>query len=661
MSEQSPLTNTAQRLPLTAFIASLIALVSLFITTLNWVVVPVAVAMIGALFIKARLDSEGSVIRLGRYGLFGLILWQSYDYITSPTAESPEMIFAYTIGYLCAIEMAIQTWIRRPASGARSPATILLSAMVFLAASNTLNQNYIRYLTPLYFLFLSLSWRAFQPGLYSSRTFWKRGAILAGVLGLSALVHGGVWHYRQEISNWGMKFLEGRTMESTGLSTDPHLGSSFNIRGSTNRMLRVENVSGVGEALYLRVAAFSDYESNRWLPQIGREAGQILMPAQLKAPSASLPLREPPLRITRITDDQQLVFAPLHTAGFLFPSDSLIQWSGPLGPLQVTLSDGTPGLTYDLQLSEKEQFQGFYCKPPEAALLARYRKVPDDIDPRVRELARFIGAGAKNDAERVRAVEKHLLKNHRYSLKARFGMGDRTSDFLLNKRDAHCEFFASGGAVLLRCLGVPSRYVIGYVAHEADGDNALVVRARDAHAWIECWVENQWITVDFTPGDGQPEGRAEPLPLKVKISEWFQKAGNYVRAQIEIMRKMPLRNWLFIFAGLVLILLWSARHPQRRKTRDDVFSYASRDAELSLLARRFERWLKRQKAPCPPGLTWLEHLRRAGLLYAQPFAERYDAARFGRVESLQELHNLMNELERNHERTSHSQPQPESQ
>ncbi len=148
--------------------------------------------------------------------------------------------------------------------------------MVFLAASNTLNQSYIRFFTPLYFLFLSLSWRAFQPALFSSQTFWKRGFVLAGVLGMSALVHGGVWHYRQEISNWGMQFLEGRSMESTGLSTDPHLGSRFNLRGSANRMLRLENVRGNEEGFYLRVAAFSDYENNRWLPQINREAGPIL-------------------------------------------------------------------------------------------------------------------------------------------------------------------------------------------------------------------------------------------------------------------------------------------------------------------------------------------------------------------------------------------------
>ena len=652
-SENSSTQHSIQRPPLTVFAAALVALATLYVTTRNWIIVPVALTMIAALFIKTRLESDGSLVRLGRYAIFGLLLWQSYGYFTSPGSDSLEMVLAYTIGYLCAVEMAIQMWLRRPASGARSPAIILLSAMVFLAASNTLDQSYIRFFTPLYFLFLSLSWRAFAPTIFHSKTFWKRGFLLAGVLGLSALVHGGVWHFRQEISNWGMKFLEGRSVESSGLSTDATLGSRFNLRGSTTRMLLVKNISGNEDALYLRVAAFADYQNNRWFPILNRQAGRILSIDQLKPAPDSLPLRARPLRITRLNDDQQLVFSPLQGAGFAFPANSLPQWGPPLGPLQATSTDGTPGLIYDVFLSQKENYQGYYCTPPNAKWLARYRDVPNDIDARVKSLARTIGSGAKNDEERVRAVENYLLKNHHYSLESSFGSGDHVSEFLLKKRDAHCEFFASGGVILLRCLGVPSRYVIGYVAHEPDGDDAAVVRGRDAHAWIECWIGNQWITADFTPGGGRPEGRAEPLPLKVKLSEWFQKAGDSLRAKIEDLRKMPLRNWLFIFAGLILILLWSARHPRRKKVRREAFSYAARDAQLARLAARFEKWLRKRNAPCPPGLTWPEHLRRAGLENAQTFAARYDTARFGNLagglgneESLNELQNLLHELER---------------
>ncbi len=73
----SPTENIAQRLPLTALMASLVALTTLFVTTRNWIVAPVAAAMIGALFTKARLDEDSNFVRLGRYAIFGLILWQA--------------------------------------------------------------------------------------------------------------------------------------------------------------------------------------------------------------------------------------------------------------------------------------------------------------------------------------------------------------------------------------------------------------------------------------------------------------------------------------------------------------------------------------------------------------------------------------------------------
>jgi transglutaminase-like putative cysteine protease len=93
--------------------------------------------------------------------------------------------------------------------------------------------------------------------------------------------------------------------------------------------------------------------------------------------------------------------------------------------------------------------------------------------------------------------------------------GDPVSNFLLDKRAAHCEYFASAAAVLLRCVGVPSRYVVGYYAHESDGDG-LIVRQRDAHAWTECYIDGVgWVAVDATPAMGA---------RKQACVAWWQRA-----------------------------------------------------------------------------------------------------------------------------------------
>jgi hypothetical protein len=72
--------------------------------------------------------------------------------------------------------------------------------------------------------------------------------------------------------------------------------------------------------------------------------------------------------------------------------------------------------------------------------------------------------------------------------------------FLLRTRSGHCEYFATATVLLLRQLGIPARYAVGYAVHEASG-RKYVVRQRDAHAWCLVWNEpsNTWLDFDTTP------------------------------------------------------------------------------------------------------------------------------------------------------------------
>ena len=55
--------------------------------------------------------------------------------------------------------------------------------------------------------------------------------------------------------------------------------------------------------------------------------------------------------------------------------------------------------------------------------------------------------------------------------------------------------------LLLRELGIPARYAVGYAVHEPSG-HGYVVRERDAHAWCLVWDEatQTWEDFDTTPG-----------------------------------------------------------------------------------------------------------------------------------------------------------------
>ena len=57
--------------------------------------------------------------------------------------------------------------------------------------------------------------------------------------------------------------------------------------------------------------------------------------------------------------------------------------------------------------------------------------------------------------------------------------------------------------LLLRSLGVPARYVTGYVVDEYNSDTGRwLARNLDAHAWVEAYDDRaqRWVAVESTPG-----------------------------------------------------------------------------------------------------------------------------------------------------------------
>lgn len=78
--------------------------------------------------------------------------------------------------------------------------------------------------------------------------------------------------------------------------------------------------------------------------------------------------------------------------------------------------------------------------------------------------------------------------------------------FLGENRKGYCVHFASAGVLMLRQLGVPARYVSGYIVHTSDftasgGSYVASVKDENAHAWAEIWLDNVgWVPVEMTPG-----------------------------------------------------------------------------------------------------------------------------------------------------------------
>ena len=127
-------------------------------------------------------------------------------------------------------------------------------------------------------------------------------------------------------------------------------------------------------------------------------------------------------------------------------------------------------------------------------------------DPRYAALAKQIAAtvpsGYAGDPFATALTVKLWLDDQlTYSTKHRHaGVDDATADFLFGDRTGYCVHFAHAAVLLWRALGIPARVGTGYRTEEDDrhGSSTILVRASDAHAWPELYLEGAgWIVLDI--------------------------------------------------------------------------------------------------------------------------------------------------------------------
>ncbi|WP_374076472.1 DUF3488 and DUF4129 domain-containing transglutaminase family protein [Bdellovibrio bacteriovorus] len=95
-----------------------------------------------------------------------------------------------------------------------------------------------------------------------------------------------------------------------------------------------------------------------------------------------------------------------------------------------------------------------------------------------------------------------------------YGANDLES-FLFDRKVGFCEHFAGAYATLSRALGIPARVVVGYQGGRYNplGDFWKVAQ-KDAHAWVEVYLNNSWKRMD-------PTLWVAPLRLAIGAEEFF--------------------------------------------------------------------------------------------------------------------------------------------
>ncbi|MBI3924629.1 MAG: transglutaminase domain-containing protein [Armatimonadetes bacterium] len=449
--------------------------------------------------------------------------------------------------------------------------------------------------------------------------------------GLMLLVGGSIALTLGRNETWLMKFFQppgGSPNFGSEVSISPR---NFDGSNSNSVVLRVFSKT---PPLYMAARRYVDYRNGTWIsPEDGDPVQPVDSTYPLRQARPSTGFNRVELTVSRpealpVPANAVLIAARLQELRVNRCGDAIVK-PGPrfTGSYQVGL--------------------GPYREGADEELLDRCRRI--EASPLVRETARKLVEGSADEAEALERLVSYFHENFTYGFEYSFGKKqDPIGRFLQEKPPAHCEVFATSLVVMLRSLGIPARYVNGFLVKERNEIGEYwIVRDRDAHAWVEIWAgELGWITVDPTPPSAlMPPERSSLVDLLDVAARWLGRTMAFLWRQPAVVLQ-DIGLWLARHPWLALPLLcltaaWYLRRRGRRapSSRPPVPEDPA-VARLSGLLSRFEA-LHGER---PRTLTPLEWSKRMDQDPPRRFLSDYSAARYSQarrtgqdLEGLEEL------------------------
>lgn len=245
--------------------------------------------------------------------------------------------------------------------------------------------------------------------------------------------------------------------------------------------------------------------------------------------------------------------------------------------------------------------------------MQRYLQLPESVTARTVRLAQEITEGATNDYDKVKAIEAWLAENYRYDIESPVPPEgqDSVDHFLFETNVGFCEQFASATAVMLRSLGVPTRFVAGYTPGRRNPFTGFYeVRNSDAHTWVEVWFPRVgWYefdpTFDIPPAE---EDLAASIPLANVIAFIAGSFGGVSDAGDVL--KTALIAMMVLTGGFGAYLAWKRYRP--RPPVGPVPAHRLAPGPVTRAFHRLEQALAARGAGRAPPETAAELIARTG-------------------------------------------------
>ena len=206
------------------------------------------------------------------------------------------------------------------------------------------------------------------------------------------------------------------------------------------------------------------------------------------------------------------------------------------------------------------------------------------VPERVQQLAQQVTSDKVTAYEKAVAIRTAIEKRIVYNLDAAETPSERdpVEYSLFDLKQGYCTAFASAMVVMARTVGLPARYVQGYMTgdRERQPDGGYIVTDADYHAWAELYFDNVgWVVFDPTlnaaavPGEGIGEmGDNRP---------WYQKG--FLPIAIDALIVLTI-------VGLIASVVRSTRNVKRtgnfRSELDKTFVVFNRAMERAVGRRR---------------------------------------------------------------------------
>ena len=335
------------------------------------------------------------------------------------------------------------------------------------------------------------------------------------IAALEGISYGGWQYWKSQRYRYGASMAEDYYQRERIMGFDPvaALGSfrsNYNSRYNSQVVLRVWDKQ---VSKYFKAASYEKYVAGIW--KLPTKFATRLYPAYYQVDYAVFEAADSLTKTSSVAgqkrdveqiwvqstlDNFGFVFAPYGAVGFAAKDvDSLTYYSG--GMVQ--------GLNGNGKRSDWYYFKCSGCSLPDSLL------APSDGDLMVGErylplLDTVIAAMGLRDSASADSLILHkmlayYLSNFTYSLSvpgiSRWG-GAKQEPLAVfwREKQGFCEYYATLSALVLRRLGIPARYVTGFVNPEVvEGRPYSVFRRKHSHAWVEALVDNRWVIFDPTP------------------------------------------------------------------------------------------------------------------------------------------------------------------